>query len=440
MSRLHILTSYMRQRGRRFRSREALEKWQNGMVMRLLRDVLPLSKHTAARFGDLGPDKWRSLPTITKTEMMAGFDDLNTVGLSLGEAMEVALKAEQTRDFSPVVNGITVGLSSGTSGHRGLFTASDAERYLWAGIVLAHHLPGSLLSWKRDRLAFFLRANSNLYETTRSRRLSFEFFDLYDPVEEHVKRLNDYRPTMLVAPPSILLVLAQEMRNQRLRIEPSRVVSVAEVLDPLDELNLRRTFRQTIHQAYQATEGFLGSTCPFGTLHLAEDVVVVQREYVGERRFHPVITDFSRRTQPIVRYLLDDVLMERKVPCLCGSPMTGLEHVEGRADDVFLVPARGSGELKPVFPDLLRRAVIINTKGIQAYGVRQIAPQSIEVYLKPAPGRNAAAAHDAVAKAIARLTETLKLEPVEVLPIDAWHREERAKLRRVVRAFRPEDL
>ena len=56
-----------------------------------------------------------------KLEFMRDFDQINTRGLTLDEAMEVAVQSEQSRDFAPTLNGVTVGLSSGTSGNRGLF-------------------------------------------------------------------------------------------------------------------------------------------------------------------------------------------------------------------------------------------------------------------------------------------------------------------------------
>ena len=84
---------------------------------------------------------WRTLPTVDKARMMANFDTFNTCGMTLAEALDAALRAERCRDFSPQVRGLTVGLSSGTSGHRGLFLVSRAEQAAWAGTILARALP-----------------------------------------------------------------------------------------------------------------------------------------------------------------------------------------------------------------------------------------------------------------------------------------------------------
>lgn len=50
-----------------------------------------------------------------------------------------------------------------------------------------------------------------------------------------------------------------------------------------------------------------------------------------------MVTDLERKAQPIIRYRLNDILVERKEPCGCGSPFLALEKIEGREDDVFFL-------------------------------------------------------------------------------------------------------
>nr|MBT2175989.1 CoF synthetase [Streptococcus mitis] len=92
------------------------------------------------------------------------------------------------------------------------------------------------------------------------------------------------------------------------------------------------TFKQTVHQVYQCTEGFLATTCKQGTLHINEDLVHIEKEYLDQEKgiFVPIITDFMRKTQPIIRYRLNDILIEKKTPCSCGSPFLALERIDGR--------------------------------------------------------------------------------------------------------------
>ena len=63
----------------------------------------------------------------------------------------------------------------------------------------------------------------------------------------------------------------------------------------------------------------------------------IEKEYIdpATRRFVPVITDFSRTSQPIIRYRLNDILTEAAAPCACGSLFTAIERIEGRCDDTL---------------------------------------------------------------------------------------------------------
>ena len=426
--------------GRRWGSREALLQWQERRVQNHVSRMLKASPYYRRLAVTLTADRWRELPIMDKTVMMDNFDALNTVGIGKAQALEVALAAEQSRDFSPMIGGVTVGLSSGTSGNRGIFLVSAEERHAWTGTVLAKVLPGEL--WERQRIAFFLRANSNLYGSVQRRRLQFRFFDLLDPLESHLKRLNEYQPTLVVAPPSMLRFLAESIREGDLNIHPRKIVSVAEALDPLDERVICEAFGQKVHQIYQCTEGFLGFTCPEGTLHLNEDLVYFEKEYLDEtrRKFVPVITDFSRTAQPMLRYRLNDILTEREQPCSCGSVLTALESIEGRCDDLFYWRSLHDQGLRAVFPDFIRRAIITASPLIDAYTAIQFAPDTVQVALRLRNGVDSETGEMCkreVERAIAALcgelrcvVPTLHFAGYDRLPSDK-------KLRRVERRFTP---
>jgi len=387
---LAILWSYSKTKFRRFSSAQALQRWQDQQVQQLLRTVLVRSPFYQSYYQGRNLADWQQFPPIDKSMMMANFDRLNTAGIGKEAAMAIAQKAENTRDFRATLHGYTVGLSSGTSGNCGLFLISQTEQRAWAGTILAKALPAPI--WVPQRIAFFLRANSNLYETIQKQRIQFEYFDLFEPVAAHIERLNAYQPTILVAPASVLRILAEALMAKKLLISPLKIISVAEVLDPLDEQVIQQAFMQIVHQLYQCTEGFLAATCAHGTLHLNEDILVIQKEYLDKAagKFMPIITDFNRTTQPIIRYRLNDILTERQTPCPCGSVLTALEKIEGRCDDIFYLPPQSSSEslseslvpMVPIFPDFIRRAIMLSSEAIEAYAAVQIAPDLIEISLQ----------------------------------------------------------
>ncbi len=344
---------------------------------------------------------WRSLPTVDKRQMMENFSEFNTCGVSLEQAMQVALQAETSRDFRPRLPGparLTVGLSSGTSGHRGLFLVSPHEQAAWAGSILARTLPR--LPWEALgrgglRVAFFLRANSNLYQQTRSALVRFRYFDLMQPLEESVAALNRFQPEVLIGPPLLLGLLASELGAGRLRARPQRLISVAEVLEPQDARRLEAAFQTPVEQVYQCTEGLLAVTCPMGSLHLQEDLVAVQLEPLegsGEAAFTPILTDLRRTTQPIIRYRLNDVLVLGRTPCRCGSVFRTLARIQGRCDDICYFPERAGGGLRPFFPDAIRRMVLLAHPQIEDYLALQDAPGRLRIHLALPAGSFGAAA------------------------------------------------
>jgi putative adenylate-forming enzyme len=342
----------------------ALERYQGHRARRIVAYARAHSSFYRAHWAGHDPQDWRALPTVDKQLMMAHFDDFNTRGISRAAAMEVALRAERERDFQPTLDGLTVGLSSGTSGHRGLFVAAPHEQAAWAGTMLAR----TIRTLRRQRVAFFLRSNSNLYQRVGGRLIEFRYFDLMLPLGDAVAQLNLFQPNVLIGPPSLLSFLANSAAHGDLRIQPTRLISVAEVLEPHDREQVSAAFGAPVEQIYQCTEGLLAVSCAAGSLHLQEDVVAIQLEPLpgDPARVMPIVTDLWRTTQPIIRYRLNDVLQIEPRPCTCGSDFRVLRAIEGRSDDVCYFEANDGGA-RPFFPDTIRRMILLASGQIVDY-------------------------------------------------------------------------
>jgi putative adenylate-forming enzyme len=324
---------------------------------RRLRRFLAKVRRESPFYRGLG-DEW---PILTKSEFLEHFGDLNRHRFSLKEATAAALRAERDRDFRPELpGGVTVGLSSGTSGTRHVFLVGRSERCRWAGQMLARTLaPKSLRQILHPfapplRLSFFLRASSNLYTTLASRRVAFDYYDLTRPFLDLMRELAASPPDVLIAPATVLA----EIARARPAISPRQILSVAEVLDTRDRALVEAAFGVPVAEIYQATEGFLGCSCRVGRIHLNEETLRIEPLWIDEtqERFHPVITDFSRTTQWFVRHRLNDVLRLDPTPCPCGRKTTSLLAIEGRAEEVLWLPDRLGG-LAAVFPDTVRQAI-----------------------------------------------------------------------------------
>ena len=368
-NKIDILRTYLKYKNMRFKDRAALEKYQEKKISKQLDFVTSHSRLYEKYKGKPLSD----YPLMDKKQMMEHFDELNTVGTNRDEAMKLAIDSERSRDFFEKLNHITVGLSSGTSDTRGIFLVSDKEKDTWAGYILSKVLYGSILG--KYEVAFFMRANSNLYESVSSSNIHFVFYDIYKDVDDNIRKLLEQKPDIIVGQPSILLDLCRVAKD----LHPKKVISIAEVLEDRDREEIKKAFNvDVIHQVYQCTEGCLATTCEHGTIHLNEDIVHVEKEYLDDRRFIPVITDFTRTSQPIIRYRLNDILVERKDPCPCGSCFTALERIEGREDDVFVFDGEGNKKVE-VFPDFIRRLVLF-AGDVSDYRIVQTEDGSMEVY------------------------------------------------------------
>ncbi len=331
------------------------------------------------RYRGLKPEL-NSFPVMSKRDYLAHFSELNRHGITLEEATGMALQAEKDRDFKPQLpGGITIGLSSGTSGARHVFLVGREERCRWAGQMLARMLSARSLRQVLNpfrpglRIAFFLRANSNLYTTLRSRRVQFSYYDLTRPFTSLLDELETQKPHILVAPATVLAEIAKRHPNHSgISSNLQQIISVAEVLDSRDRSQIETAFHLPVEQIYQAAEGFLGATCRHGRIHLNEDDLHVEKKWMDEKRerFQPIITDFSRHTQWFVRHQLTDLLRPATSPCPCGRTTMSLESIEGRAEEVLWC-RDNSGKAQPVFPDVLRQALYSIPQALDLYRIEQ---------------------------------------------------------------------
>lgn len=334
---------------------------------------------------DLG--RFESLPTVDKIAVTANFDRLNTAGLSRARVEGFALEMERSGDHLRYLRGpdgrdYVIGMSSGTSGARGLVVTDRALTERLPFVFAARSgLPLSLLPW---RIAFMLRVHSQAFQDINAPLVRLDYLNTMTPVEDVVGHIARMRANVLMAPPSVMRILSCEAhRMPGLKL----LVSIAEVLHEDDEAFIREGFGLPIIQIYQASEGVIGCTCAHGTLHVNEDLVYVELlddedlpvTGPGGRARRMLVTNLYNRVQPLIRYELND-LIELGEPCACGSGFRTIARVLGRSDDVLWFESI-SGPRRPVFPDLVSRWIISASDGVMDYRVEQDGAGSLTVWL-----------------------------------------------------------
>jgi putative adenylate-forming enzyme len=301
---------------------------------------------------------------------------------------------------------------------------SEKEQASWAGFMLSRGLDGSI--FERYKIGLILRANSNTFESVGSNRIKFSFYDLMKPLDELHDSIIKDELDILMGPPSVLSYFVDIDSPIKVR----KMVSVAEVLEDVDRAKIEQHFGLTLHQFYSSTEGELAATCEHGTLHLNEDLMVIQKEWIDEEKgwYHPIISDFKRKTQPIIRYRLNDILVTSNKVCPCGDKREVIDAIMGRSDDMFhLSKVDNSPEL--VVPDLIRRAIMQMSEQITDYIAIQKAPDQIEIQLKPE------GLTDLSMAGFDKLWNSKNLQPVQIEITPYTHVPSATKLRRIYRQF-----
>jgi putative adenylate-forming enzyme len=350
-----------------FTDRARIERWQAGRIEKLRRHAIA----NTAFYRQLGDVPFTAFPIVAKLDIMRSFEAFNVRGLSAPEAWQLHERGEAPP-------GHDLGCSTGTSGNRCLYLISDHERFVWLGTIVAKAIPDVLR--RRHRIAIILPRASRLYDAANeSRLITLQFFDLGRGLEAVANSVSEFQPTIVVGPPKAL----RWMVEHGTAMKPERIFASAEVLDAPDRALIEAASGLRLGQIYMATEGLFGVTCSQGTVHLSEDAVHFEYEQVGEVQglVSPIVTDFTRRTQVMARYRMNDLLRLATHPCPCGSALQAVSEIVGRRDDCFELQSNRLGRTVTITPDVLRNAVVGADRCIDDFRLHQTGANTIELIL-----------------------------------------------------------
>ncbi len=306
------------------------------------------------------------LPILSKATLMENFDELVTDRTLKLAALEEYLG--QRAEGAPLFRRrYTVLCTSGSTGQRGVFVFDQRE---WMSAMGAIIRP--LLIWQsseqRPKRGAMIMSGIRWHYSTRvgstfsSRMTPTLRIDSAVPLEEMVRKLNDWQPDALTCYPSVLRELSEAQIAGRLRISLRRINASAEVLTESVRSRVREAWGVRLYNTYGATEyAPIASECASGNLHLFEDGAIIEVVDAlgkpvpdGEPGERVLLTVLARRIQPLIRYELSDVLRVRAAGCECGRPFRIVEAIEGRIEDVLLFERSGGGEVA-VHPDVFHR-------------------------------------------------------------------------------------
>jgi len=336
-------------------TRAGLREFQTAALRRLLGAAADSSPWHARRLEGIDPGAFEvedlaGLPVMTKTELMAGFDDIVT-DRRLSKALAERHLASVDSD-AYVLGAYHVVASGGSSGQRGVFVYDwDA----WPSFYLSVHRFFQR-DWNSDpdldgipqRAAVVMASRATHMSAAQAQTFTrpgteLRSFPVTAPLEQIVAGLNQWQPTILLGYASMLHQLCFEARSGRLRISPRRIRSRAEPLLPRTRADLEDTWGVPVHDEWVCTEGAAAATCGAGQgLHLSEDLVIIEPVDAAGR---PVpagvlsakayLTSLYNLALPLIRYELTDQVSFLSGACPCGTAFTRIAEVQGRTEDLF---------------------------------------------------------------------------------------------------------
>jgi phenylacetate-coenzyme A ligase PaaK-like adenylate-forming protein len=125
-----------------------------------------------------------------------------------------------------------------------------------------------------------------------------------------------------------------------------------------------------------------------------------------------LLTNLVNRTQPLIRYQLNDLVTLAPEPCPCGRPFRRLSAIDGRNDDILLMRD------VPVHPMVVRNALAA-VPGLRQYRIHHKQRGSARLSVEAALGHTATAeqVRDAITTALA--TAGVTGAQIEVKVVDS---------------------
>lgn len=298
------------------------------------------------------------LPVLTKSLLMEHFDDVVT-------DRDIQLAGVRAYAAQPpgklFLDRYWVTATSGSSGRPGFFLfdtpewltvmASFARGQEWAGAginLLRRRRMATVASVSAWHMSAQVAAAARTWWTP-SQRLAAS-----DPLDSIVHRLNAWQPHLLIAYASMTRLLAEEQNAGRLRIRPATVFTSSEVLTDETRRRIQQAWGVEPFNQYAATEtADIAAEHPACRhLHVFEDLVIIE---VVDEHYRPVprgmygakllVTTLFSRTQPLIRYEINDSVRLAAAPCPSGLPFAVLDGIQGREEEALSLPAIAGGRI-----------------------------------------------------------------------------------------------
>jgi phenylacetate-CoA ligase len=296
------------------------------------------------------------------------------------------------------------GLSLDTSGTSGIYRTIH-----WSPAALF----GALAAGRRQRivLSHFVDRKSGYREVVLARRAAttdkvrgfYEmnswvpgFVDLTrltlsadQPFGELIDQMDEFRPDVVMGYGCHLGALYRWARHNRDQIhKPRAIVFGAEAMPEYDRSLIEKDHRVPVLAVYEAVEALRTAfQCELRKgYHISLDQVALRvvddagQTLPAGSTGHVVLSNLTNRGTVLLNYKLGDLVTLGTTPCPCGRSLPVIEQIEGRSDDLIVMP---SGEATPA---LVFLAPLRDVGGTSQLQLEQEALRHFTIRAVPTPG------------------------------------------------------
>ncbi len=232
-----------------------------------------------------------------------------------------------------------------------------------------------------DRLCVILVGPDNFKDRTMLQKLGIGrsyTINLHHDLAHTIELLGHMKPDALSSYPSYLKLLATYMQDKKIALPSLRlIITHGELLTPRTRHLLQTAFAATVRDTYGSVEfGRLAYECEYDRLHVIPDTAIIevinQDEHgVGDA----LVTSLYHQIMPFVRYQIGDRIKLSNEPCQCGVPFQGIEFIEGRCDDLLVLPSGKRISARAI-------NVLEDVPGLVEYQTIQKQPDYFEIHVK----------------------------------------------------------
>ncbi|MEE8105886.1 MAG: hypothetical protein V3T86_10160 [Planctomycetota bacterium] len=388
-------------------TRRELEDSHVARFRKLARFVRERSPYYARVMKERGidPDRClpRDFPVLTKNEVIENFDEISTDPRVRTDRIAKFLTG--SRDARELMDGrFRVLHTSGTSGTV-CYSVFDPTEWMQGVMVLERILRAAL---PPRRVAFIGATQGHFAGVSfavspahwiRGLFYRTRVFDINDPTEKIVAGLNEFKPFAFSGYSGAISMLADQRLAGNLTFSPTRILVGGEPMADRERKRVAGVFGTDVRLNYASSEHlFMGFDLMHGPgMYLLEENLIFELQ-----TDHILVTNLYRKTVPLIRYRMDDVLPVASRGATWG-PYTVVDKVLGRSEEapVFL---NEKGVEDYIHPIVIVEFFVANVKSFQ---MRLVNKSQFRFHVVLESGLTDAQADAAEAATVMRLKELL---------------------------------